>query len=99
LSTGLDVNKYLKGGGDFLTAFQYARHNLSIRVSNELDKELENAADALKATKTDVVIYALCLMLDPTGKGCPDVAHLPEELRADFSPRPSLSDVLADHFF
>ena len=80
-----------------MTAFQYARHNLSIRVSNELDKEIENAADALKATKTDIVIYALCLMLDPSGKGCPDVEHLPAELRDDFKP-PSLSDVLADHF-
>jgi len=80
-----------------LTAFQYARHNLSIRVSNELDKEIEHAAEALSATKTDVVIYALCLMLDPTGRGCPDVEHLPEELKVDFRP-PSLSGVLADHF-
>lgn len=80
-----------------MTAFQYPRHNLSIRVSTELDKELEQAAEALKGTKTDVVIYALCLMLDPTGRGCPDVAHLPENLREDFQP-PPLAGALANHF-
>lgn len=95
---GGDVIIYHRRGVNFLTAFQYPRHNLSIRVSTELDKEIERAAEALKGTKTDVVIYALCLMLDPTGKSCPDVAHLPDDLRTDFAP-PPLAGTLAGHFF
>lgn len=80
-----------------MTRFKYTRHNLCIRVSDELDKEIERAAEALRGTKTDIVVYALCLMLDPTGRSCPDVLHLPDDLRADFAP-PSLAGSLAGHF-
>lgn len=79
-----------------MTRFKYYRHNLCIRVSNELDREIEQAAEALRATKTDVVIYALLLMFDPTGRGCPDVQHLPDELKADFDESPRSR--LAAHF-
>lgn len=81
-----------------MTRFDYPRHNLSIRVSTELDKEIDRAAEALRGSKTDIVIYALCLMLDPTGRSVPDVLHLPDELRTDFQP-PALAGTLAGHFY
>lgn len=78
-----------------MTRFNYPRHNLSIRVSSEMDKQIEQCADALHATKTDVVIYAIACLIDPTGHGTPDVKTLPDELRMDFEP----SRRMADHFF
>lgn len=80
-----------------MTRFKYPRHNLCIRVSTSLDKEIDRAAEALQATKTDIVVYALLLMLDPTGHGCDDVEHLPQVLRDDFKPR--VRDKFTDHFF
>lgn len=80
-----------------MTRFNYPRHNLSIRVSTSLDKEIDRAAEALQASKTDIVVYALLLMLDPTGHGCDDVEHLPPVLRDDFKPR--MRERFTDHFF
>lgn len=80
-----------------MTRFQYPRHNLCIRVSTDLDKMIDEAAEALNASKTDVVIYALGLMLDASGRACPDVQHLPETLREDFRPRSR--ETFAGHFF
>lgn len=70
-----------------MTAFNYPRHNMSIRVSDVLDDLLCSAAVSLRATKTDVVIYLLAQFLDPTGKITPDIEHLPKVLREDFEPK------------
>lgn len=80
-----------------MTRFQYPRHNMSLRLSVDLDDELTRCAEALKATKTDVAIYALCLMLDPTGT-MPDVKMLPSELGDDFRREPAAS-MIASHFY
>ncbi len=69
-----------------MTSFEYPRHNLSIRVSTDMDDLLEDAARDLGTSKTSVVVYLIAQFIDPTGKACPDIGHLPENLACDFKP-------------
>ncbi len=70
-----------------MTSFKYPRHNLSIRISEDLDKLLEEAADDMGTSKTNIMIYLLAMFVDPTGKTSPDIEHLPPSLADDFKPR------------
>lgn len=80
-----------------MTRFDYPRFHFPLRLSVALDKEIAHCAESLGVTKTDVCIYAIAQMLDPTGKATPDVAMLPENLRADFRPR-SVEQIM-EHYF
>lgn len=59
--------------------FDYQRNEMTYRSSTDLNKITAECAFDLGVTKTDIITYALLMLLDTTGV-CPDWSTLPDVL-------------------